>query len=167
MTFRTAVFLGPVAVTTEYWEEQQQDGTRETGCRVELRRTRQVRPPQPPPQPRRDAVFWAIEDHLWRADLFTTVGSDRAYDAAHYHPTFTGLVPCEREFDPRIVADPYGWIAGRLRDIEGMLHEAGHADLAADLDPIVVEGAMPAILANLRATLDLRLLTSATAAPIA
>jgi hypothetical protein len=160
------VFLGPVAVTTEYWEEQQEDGTRETGCRVELRRTREVRPHEPPPQPRRDAVFWAIEDHLWRADLFTTVGSERSYDAAHYHPTFTGLVPCEREFDPSIVEDPYGWITGRLRDIPGMHREAGREELASDLDPAVVEGAMPAILANLRATLDLRLPTSAIAAPI-
>jgi hypothetical protein len=104
---------------------------------------------------------------LWRADLFTTVGSDRSYDAAHYHPTFSGLVPCEREFDPRIVDDPFGWIRGRLDDIPGMLRESGHADLAAELDPVVVEGAMPAILANIRATLDLRLPTSATPAPIA
>jgi hypothetical protein len=167
MTLGTAVFLGPVAVTTEYWEEQQEDGTRETGCRVELRRTRELGPPEPPPKPRRDAVYWAIEDHLWRADLFTTVGSERAYDAAHYHPTFTGLVPCEREFDPRIVDDPYGWIRGRLRDIPDMLREAGHPDLAAELDTSVVEQMMPAILADIRATLDLRLPTSATAARIA
>lgn len=166
MTLGTAVFLGPVAVTTEYWEEQQEDGTRETGCRVELRRIRELRPPEPPPLPRRDAIYWAIEDHLWRADLFTTVGGDRSYDAAHYHPTFAGLVPCEREFDPRIVEDPYGWISGRLGDIPGMLREAGHADLAADLDAGVVEQLMPAILASIRTTLDLRLPTSATAAPI-
>jgi hypothetical protein len=47
-----------------------------------------------------------------------------------------------------------------------MLREAGREELASDLDPAVVDGAMPAILANLRATLDLRLPTSAIAAPI-
>jgi hypothetical protein len=156
MTLRSAVFLGPIAVTTEYWEEEQENGTRETGCRVELRGTRDVRPPVPPPQPRRDAIHWAIEDHLWRADLFTTVGSDRWFDAAHFHPTFTGLVPCERMFDPRIVEDPDGWIAGRLRDLPGMLHESGHAELVASLDSALVEHAMPAILATIRTTLEYR-----------
>ena len=37
---RTAVILGGLAVTTEYWEETQADGTRETGCRVQLRLVR-------------------------------------------------------------------------------------------------------------------------------
>ena len=154
MTLRTAVFLGAVAVTTELWEEQQEDGTREAGCRVELRRTRDVRPPEPPPVPRRDALYWALEGHLWRADLFTTAGSPRRFDAAHYHPTFTGLVPCEREFDAAIVADPYAWIASRLEDLPGMLIEAGHPELAASLDETLVAHAMPAILATIRTTLD-------------
>jgi hypothetical protein len=163
VTLRSAVFLGPVAVTTEYWEEQQEDGTRETGCRVELRRTRDLRPPEAPPQPRRDAVYWALEDHLWRADLFTTVGSDRRFDAAHYHPTFRGLVPCEREFDPAIVEDPYRWIAGRLGDLPAMLREAGHADLIESLDATLLDHAMPAILATIRTTLDYQPAAPATA----
>ena len=154
MTLRWAVFLGPIAVTTEYWEEQQEDGTRETGCRVELRRTRDVRPPEPPPQPRRDAVYWAIEDQLWRADLFTTVGRDRRFDASHYHPTFTGLVPCERKFDPAIVAHPYGWIEERLSDIPAMLREAGHADIIDSLDRALIDQAMPGILRTIRAMLE-------------
>jgi hypothetical protein len=156
MTLKTAMFLGPIAVTTEYWEEQQPDGTRETGCRVELRRVRETAPPEPPPVPRRDAVYWAIEDHLWRADLFTTVGSDRPFDASHYHPTFDGLVPCEREFAADITADPYGWMAGRLADLRGMLAEAGHEGLADDVDRDTVSQAMPAILGSIRATLDYR-----------
>ena len=77
---RTAVIVGPIAATTEYWEEAQADGTRETGCRVQLRRVRETKPPVPPPQPRRDAVFWSIEEPIWRADLFTTVGSETALD---------------------------------------------------------------------------------------
>jgi hypothetical protein len=150
---RTAVILGPIAATTEYWEETQADGTRETGCRVQLRRVREQRPPVPPPVPRRDAVFWSIEEPIWRADLFTTVGSSRAFDASHYHPTFNGLVPCERVLDPTMVADPAAWIEARLADIPAMLAEAGHPDLAADFDADAVRQAMPSILATIRTTL--------------
>ena len=116
---RTAVIVDPIAVTTEYWEESQADGTRETGCRVQLRRVRTVPAPVPPPQPRRDAVFWSIEEPVWRADLFSVVGGAAAFDAAHYHPTFSGLVPCERVGDPTIEADPFGWIERRLADVPG------------------------------------------------
>ena len=148
--------LGPVAVTTEYWEEQQEDGTRETGCRVELRRVIETEPSAAPPAPRRDAVYWTVADHLWRADLFTTVGSSVPFDAAHVHPTFTGLVPCDREFDASITPDPYGWIERRLRDVPEMLREAGHPDLAVSLDLAALDQAMPAVLATIRACLDFR-----------
>ncbi len=155
-SMRSAVIVGPIAATTEYWEETQADGTRETGCRVELRRVRETKPPVPPVPSRRDAVFWSIEEPIWRADLFTTVGSATAFDAAHYHPTFTSLVPCERVGDPRIEADPLAWIEGRLADVPAMLAEAGHADLAQAVGPDALRQAMPAILATIRATLAFR-----------
>jgi hypothetical protein len=150
---RSAVFLGPIAVTTEEWAEGHEDGSTETGCRVELRRVADTAPPAPPPVPRRDAVYWTIGDHLWRADLFSTVGLDAPFDAAHYHPTFTGLVPCERVFDATITPDPLAWIERRLADLPGMLAEAGHPELVPALDAAVVDRAMPAILATIRATL--------------
>ena len=153
---RSAVIIGPIAATTEYWEEAQADGTRETGCRFQLRRVRERRPPVPPPVPRRDAVFWSIEEPIWRADLFTTVGSSRAFDAAHYHPTFSGLVPCDRVMDPTIGADPAAWIEARLADIRAMLAEAGHADLADEVDSAALRQAMPSILATIRTTLAYR-----------
>ena len=153
---QSAVILGSIAVTTEYWEEQQADGTRETGCRVQLRRVRTVPAPIPPPVPRRDAVFWSIEEPVWRADLFTEVGGRGPYDAAHYHPTFDRLTPCERVGDPAIQADPLGWINGRLADLPAMLTEAGHANLVDGLDPELVRQAMPAIQATIAATLAYR-----------
>jgi hypothetical protein len=153
---RSAVIIGPIAATAEYWEEAQADGTRETGCRVQLRRVRETKPPVPPPLPRRDAVFWSIEEPIWRADLFTTVGGSGAFDAAHYHPTFTGLVPCDRVRAPGIDADPFGWIKGRLSDFPQMLAEAGHPELADEIDLETLRQAMPAILAGIRATLDYR-----------
>ena len=153
---QTAVIIGPIAVTTEYWEEAQADGTRETGCRVQLRRVRVTPAPVPPPVPRRDAVFWSIEEPIWRADLFSEVGGAADYDAAHVHPTFTGLVPCERVHDAAINRDPFGWVERRLADLPGMLVEAGHGELANELDPELVSQAMPAILATIRSTLAYR-----------
>jgi hypothetical protein len=152
---RTAVIVGPIAVTTEYWEESQEDGTQETGCRVELRRVRQTPPAEPPPRPRLDAVSWLIAEHLWRADLFSIVGGTRPYDAAHYHPTFEQGVPSDRHLEGRI-DDPYTWMAARLEDVPQILDEAGHGDLAAELDAEALRQAMPAILASIRATLDYR-----------
>jgi hypothetical protein len=144
---RSAVILGSIAVTTEYWEERQADGTRETGCRVQLRRVRTVPAPVPPPVPRRDAVFWSIEEPIWRADLFTEVGGRGPFDAAHYHPTFDRLTPCERVGDPVIQADPLGWINRRLADLPAMLTESGHADLVEGLDPGLVRQAIQATIA--------------------
>ena len=152
---RTAVFVGPIAVTTEYWEESQEDGAQETGCRVELRRVRQELPDEAPPTPRKDAVYWAITDHLWRADLFSIVGGTRRFDAAHYHPTFERGVPCDRHLEGRI-EDPYAWIASRLEDVPQILAESGHGELAESLDPDELRQAMPAILAAIRATFDYR-----------
>jgi hypothetical protein len=153
---RSAVIVGSIAVTTEYWEEAQPDGTRETGCRVQLRRVRTLPAPIPPPVPRRDAVFWDIEEPVWRADLFTEVGGRGPYDAAHYHPTFDRLTPCERVLDPAIQADPLGWVMGRLEDLPAMLTEAGHPDLIADLDPALIRQAMPAIRATIETTMAYR-----------
>jgi hypothetical protein len=153
---KSAVIVGAIAVTAEYWEESQADGTRETGCRVQLRRVRVVPAPEPPPVPRRDAVFWSIEAPVWRADLFSEVGGAAPFDAAHYHPTFSGLTPCERVFDDTIQADPLGWISRHLADVPAMLAEAGHADLVAELDVDALRQAMPAILATIEATLGYR-----------
>jgi hypothetical protein len=152
----TVVALGPVAVTTNYWEEYQADGTEEIGCRVQLRRFREVPSEIPPPQPRRDATWGHLDEPIWRADLFTTVGSTVPLDASHYHPTFSGVQPCERVFDASMFPDPHAWIVRRLSDLRGMLEEAGHAELAASIHDADVAQAMPAILASIAATLTYR-----------
>ena len=152
----TVVAIGPVAVTTNYWEEYQEDGTEEIGCRVQIRRIRDVASTVPPPKPRRDATYWSVEEPIWRADLFTTVGSPTALDASHYHPTFSGVQPCERVMDPAIFPDPSAWIEGRLADLPAVLREAGHPELAEEVDADAVRQAMPAILENIRATLRYR-----------
>ena len=153
---RSAVIVGAIAVTTEYWEEQQADGTRETGCRVQLRLVRTVPAPVPPPVPRRDAVFWDIEEPIWRADLFTEVGGRGPYDAAHYHPTFDRLTPCERVHDADHRARP-----ARL-DHGPPVRRAGDADRIRSRGPHRgarsggVRQAMPAIRATIETTLAYR-----------
>jgi len=152
----TVVAVGPVAITTNYWEEYQEDGTEEIGCRVQLRRIRHAPSGIAPPQPRRDATWWSIEEPIWRADLFTTVGSDAALDASHYHPTFTGMQPCERVFDASIFPDPRAWMLRRLADLPGMLAEAGYPELADAVDAGELAQAMAAIRAAIEATLAFR-----------
>ena len=102
----TVVAIGPVAVTTNYWEEYQEDGTEEIGCRVQLRApSRGPVGPAAPAAPRCDVVVDRGTDLA--GDLFTTVGSATPLDASHYHPTFTGIQPCERVFDPSMFPDPH------------------------------------------------------------
>lgn len=154
MAVRSAMFVGPMALTAEPWEESHADGTRESGCRVQLRRVRDLPAPVPPPVPRRDAVFWSIEAPIWRADLFSMVGGSVPFDAAHYHPTFTDLVPCERVGDPALQVDAMAWIEGRLADVPALLAEAGYPELGETLDPDELRDARTATLAAIRAILD-------------
>ncbi len=152
---KVAVIVGTIAISAEHWEETQADGTQEAGCRVQLRRVRTVPAPVPPPVPRRDAVFWSVEEPVWRADLFGEVGGE-PYDAAHFHPTFSGLTPCDRVFDPTIQADPLAWMASRLSDVPAMLVEAGRPDLIPGLDRAALEQALPAVREAIRVTLSFR-----------
>ena len=130
---RSAVIVGPIAVTTEYWEESQADGTRETGCRVQLRRVRETWRRRS--RRRSHAAMRSSGRSRSRSGGRTCSrwsAAPRRFDAAHYHPTFTGLVPCDRVGDPAIEADPLAWIERRLADVPGMLAEAGYPELAAD-----------------------------------
>lgn len=149
---KSAVILGAIAITSEYREESQPDGSRESGCRVQLRLVSTVPAPVPPPVPRRDAVFWSIEEPVWRADLFSEVDGSGPYDTAHYHPTFTGLTPCKRVFDDTIQPDPLRWISRRLADVPGMLTEAGRPELVDQFDAAAARHAMPAVVATIEAT---------------
>ena len=101
-------------------------------------------------------MFWSIEEPIWRADLFTTVGSPVAFDAAHFHPTFAGLVPCDRVIDPAIWTRPLEWVRQRPSDLPGMLVEAGHPDLVEAVDSDALEMAMPTILSAIWSILAYR-----------
>jgi hypothetical protein len=73
---------------------------------------------------------------VWRADLLETVDSAAgSMNRAHHHPAMAGWEPHSRVFDQGLSAAPVEWLGDRLRDLEGLLAEAGvelDEELAAD-----------------------------------
>ena len=63
---------------------------------------------------------------VWRADLLESVGGrPGSFDRTHHHPAFTGWNPGRRVFVNELSADPLGWLASQLADLDAMLHTAG------------------------------------------
>ena len=69
---------------------------------------------------------------IWRADLLESVeGRPGSFDRTHHHPAFTGWEPGRRVFTRELSADPLGWLAARLADLDALLAEAGFEPGAA------------------------------------
>ena len=59
---------------------------------------------------------------IWRVDLFETLtGPVGSFDRTHHHPAFTGWEPQPRHFDAELSADPFGWLARRLGDLDAIV----------------------------------------------
>jgi hypothetical protein len=73
---------------------------------------------------------------VWRADLLETVDSPfGSLNRAHHHPAMADWEPRSRVFDQGLSTAPVDWLGERLRDLEGLLAEAGvelDEELAAD-----------------------------------
>jgi hypothetical protein len=70
-----------------------------------------------------------IDRPLFRADLFDLIaGEPGNFTRAHYHSSFEGVEPCEREWDGELSANPFGWLSGQLSDLEAMVAAAGATD---------------------------------------
>jgi len=96
-----------------------------------------------------------VEQPIWRADLLESVaGGPGTWDRTHHHPRMRGWEPDSRQFDDTLTADPWGFVAARLGDLEGLV--AG-----ADMDPAGLgerdaadlRDAAPEIVATTRALL--------------
>ena len=62
---------------------------------------------------------------VWRADLLESVaGRPGSFDRTHHHPAFTGWNPGRRVFVNDLSADPLGWLAGQLADLDALLEAA-------------------------------------------
>ncbi len=154
---RSAVILGDLAVTTEYWEETQADGTRETGCRVQLRLVRTVPAPDPAARPaaRRRRMAHRAPDLARRpVHRGRRQGSVRRRALPSDVRRLDALRAGQRSDDPapiRSAGSRLAWPTSRR-----CCTEAGHAERIADLDPDDVRQAMPAIVATIAATLAYR-----------
>src|ERR1700754_1945234 len=104
----------------------------EHGVRLELRLIEQG--------PLVDSIYEAypisIGRPVWRADFLESVdGTPGSFDRTHHHPVFTGWHPGDRVFVRELSADPLGWLARKLADLDGLLAEGGFpADTAGPDD---------------------------------
>ncbi len=93
---------------------------------------------------------------VWRADFLESVeGKPGSFDRTHHHPVFSGWDPSSRVFVRELSADPLGWLAGKLADLDGLLAEAGFpADAAGPDDAAELRDAAPEIVDATRRLLD-------------
>ncbi|HET6911208.1 MAG TPA: hypothetical protein VFH54_17910 [Mycobacteriales bacterium] len=77
-----------------------------------------------------------IGEPIWRLDLLESVdGKPGSYDRTHHHPLMRGWEPGSRKFERELSSDPLAYLAGRLRDLSGLLQQAEvSADRVGDDD---------------------------------
>jgi hypothetical protein len=131
-----AFVYNETAILVRHWfEVSLKDSHLEHGVRLELR----LRDPQPLRGSESAAQRIAVDQPVWRADLFDRVdGTPGAFEAAHYHPRFAGDEPSERNWLDEIKATPWEWLHGQLSDIAAVTEAGGVslADPAADTEQI-------------------------------
>jgi len=98
----------------------------------------------------------AVGRPIWRGDLLESVaGTPGSHDRTHHHPSFTGWEPGYRHFVEELSADPLGWVAAGLRDLDALLAEAGVS--SAEVDPRdgdALRDAVPEIIESIRRLLE-------------
>jgi hypothetical protein len=139
-----AFVYNEVAVLVRHWFEVSiSDSHLEHGTRVELRLLA--------PEPRRGtesaAQKIAADQPVWRADLFDRIdGVPGGFEAAHFHPRFLGVEPCERNWADEVKKTPWEWLHRRLSDVPDIATTGGvrladpvgtGAQVRADADTIV------------------------------
>lgn len=98
----------------------------------------------------------SVNEPLWRADLLESVdGPPGSFDRTHHHPAFHDWNPGRRHFAGELSADPLGWLAGNLADLEGVLERAGAQPHEADsADAASLRDSVPEIMDTVRRTLE-------------
>lgn len=105
-----------------------------------------------------DSIYAAypisVHQPIWRADFLESLDG-QPFDRTHHHPVFTGWDPGRRVFVPDLSADPLGWLASRLSDLDGLLAEARFpADTAGPDDAAELRRAAPEIVDATRQVLE-------------
>jgi hypothetical protein len=131
-----AFVYNDTAILVRHWfEVSLKDSHLEHGVRLELR----LREPQPLRGSESAAQRIVIDRPVWRADLFDRIdGTPGAFEAAHFHPRFDGVEPCERNWADVIKSTPWDWLHEQLSDIGAVAERAGMppADVAADVEQV-------------------------------
>jgi hypothetical protein len=93
---------------------------------------------------------------LWRADFLESVGGrPGSFDRTHHHPVFSGWEPNSRVFVRELSADPLGWLAGQLADLEELVASAGFpADVLGPDDADSLRAVAPEIVDATRSLLE-------------
>jgi hypothetical protein len=118
-----AFVYNEVAVLVRHWfEVSLEDSHLEHGTRIELRLLGD--------EPRRGSESAAqkivADEPVWRADLFDRIdGVPGGFEAAHFHPRFDGVEPCERTWADEVKATPWEWLHGRLSDVADIAASGG------------------------------------------
>jgi hypothetical protein len=139
-----AFVYNEVAVLVRHWFEiGLTDSHLEHGARIEVR----LRAPQPQRGTYAAAQMIVADQPLWRADLFDRIdGVAGGFEAAHFHPRFLGVEPCERTWADEVKRTPWDWLLRSLSDVPGIAATAGvelsdpeaeRAEVAADAPMIV------------------------------
>lgn len=97
-----------------------------------------------------------VGEPVWRLDLLESVeGRPGSFDRTHHHPLMRGYEPRSRKFERELSSDPLGYLAGRLRDLPGLLEQAElPAGSASDEDIRQLQGSVDEIIAATDAMLD-------------
>ena len=113
-----AFVYNEIAILVRHWfEVSLEDSHLEHGARIELR----LRSPQPHRGTESAAQRVVADQPLWRADLFDRIDGVRGgFEAAHFHPRFDGVEPCERHWADKVKAAPWDWLHDQLSDIAGV-----------------------------------------------
>ena len=117
-----AFVYNEVAVLVRHWFEiGRRDSHLEHGARIEVR----LRAPQPQRGTYAAAQMIVADQPLWRADLFDRVdGLAGGFEAAHFHPRFLGVEPCDRAWADEVKKTPWDWLLNSLSDVPGIAADA-------------------------------------------
>lgn len=142
---RHALIFEGVAVLVAPWRAPSRPPER--GARIELR-ILDAQPHRGSPVASQRLV---LDEPRLRVDLFDQ--ADRPPGnllAAHNHPAFEGVEPCEREWVEQLQTDPHGWLADTFGDLPRLLEQSGGIPADAkwvEADTEAVRAAIPFILA--------------------
>jgi hypothetical protein len=151
-----AFVYSEVAVLVRHWFEiGRTDSHLEHGARIEVR----LRAPQPQRGTYAAAQAIVADQPLFRADLFDRVGGvPGGFEAAHFHPSFIGVEPCQRTWADEVKKTPWDWLHRRLSDIPDIVATAGAklAEPDAERAAVAADAAMIVEVAQGRAGSECR-----------